>query len=114
MKFSTLSRVLALAALIFLQGCVALVGAGIATGIMVADDRRSSGTILEDKVIRSKVSNLISEKYADEVQVDLTSYNRVVLLYGQVPSQAIMDDIGLMALETQNVRDVQNLSLIHI
>ena len=112
MKFSTLSPVLALAALICLQGCVALVGAGIVTGIMVADDRRTTGTILEDKVIRRKVSNLISEKYADQVQVDLTSYNRVVLLYGQVPSQAIMDDIGLMALETQNVRDVQNEIII--
>jgi len=108
MKFSALSPLVALAALICLQGCVALVGAGVATGIMVADDRRTSGTILEDKVIRSKVSNLISDKYKDEVQVDLTSYNRVVLLYGQVPSQAIVDDIGLMALETQNVRDVQN------
>ena len=74
---------------------------------MVANDRRTSGTILEDKVIRSKISNLIYDKY-EEVQVDLTSYNRVVLLYGQVPSEAIKEDIGLMALETQNVRDVQN------
>ncbi len=104
----TLSPLVLLATLIFLQGCVALVGAGVATGVMVADDRRSSGTILEDKVIKSKVSNLISEKYPDNVQIGLTSYNRVVLLYGQVPSEAIKDDIGLMALETQNVRDVQN------
>jgi osmotically-inducible protein OsmY len=111
MKNSTLSLVLALAVLICLQGCVALVGAGVATGIMVADDRRTSGTILEDKVIRSKISNLIYDKY-EEVQVDLTSYNRVVLLYGQVPSEAIKEDIGLMALETQNVRDVQNEIII--
>ena len=80
MKLTALSPVLVLAGLICLQGCVAVVGAGVATGIMVSDDRRTSGTILEDKVIRSKVSNLIYDEYDEGVQVDLTSYNRVVLL----------------------------------
>jgi osmotically-inducible protein OsmY len=108
MKLLSLSPVLVLIALVSLQGCAALVGAGVATGIMVANDRRTSGTIIEDEVIKNKVSTMINEKYKDKVQVDLTSYNRVVLLYGQVPSQEIMDDIGSMALETQNVRDVQN------
>jgi len=112
MKLTALSPVLVLASLICLQGCVAVVGAGVATGIMVSDDRRTSGTILEDKVIRSKVSNLIYDEYDEGVQVDLTSYNRVVLLYGQVPSEAVKDDIGAMALETQNVRDVQNEIII--
>jgi osmotically-inducible protein OsmY len=112
MKFSALSPVLVLVALLSLQGCAVLVGAGVATGIMVANDRRTSGTILDDKVIKSRVGNLINEKYEGEVQVDLTSYNRVVLLYGQVPNQEILDDIGSMALETQNVRDVQNEIII--
>lgn len=112
MKLSALSPVLVLVALLSLQGCAVLVGAGVATGIMVANDRRTSGTILDDKVIKSRVGNLINEKYEGEVQVDLTSYNRVVLLYGQVPNQEILDDIGSMALETQNVRDVQNEIII--
>lgn len=112
MKLSALSPVLILVALICLQGCVAVVGAGVATGIMIANDRRTSGAILEDKVIKSKVANLINEKYEGEVQVSLTSYNRVVLLYGQVPSQEVLDDIGSMALETQNVRNVQNEIMI--
>ena len=112
MKLSALSPVLILVALISLQGCVAVIGAGVATGIMVANDRRTSGTILDDKVIKSKIANLINEKYEAEVQVSLTSYNRVVLLYGQVPNQEVLDDIGSMALETQNVRDVQNEIMI--
>jgi osmotically-inducible protein OsmY len=112
MKLSALSTALVLVALFSLQGCAVLVGAGVATGIMVANDRRTSGTILDDKVIKNKVATLINEKYEDEVQVNLTSYNRVVLLYGQVPSQDIVDDIGSMALETQNVRDVQNEIMI--
>jgi osmotically-inducible protein OsmY len=110
MKLRRLSPLLVLAALISLQGCSTLVDTGVATGVI--DDRRTSGTILEDRVIRSKISNLIYEKYEDQVQVDLTSYNRVVLLYGQVPSQAIKEGIGSMALETDNVRDVQNEIII--
>lgn len=75
---------------------------------MVADDRRSSGTQLEDQVIERKIGNSVAEAYEDEVRVDAISYNRVVLLVGQVPSEAVKDDIGSMALETPNVRTVQN------
>jgi osmotically-inducible protein OsmY len=75
---------------------------------MVAEDRRSSGILLEDQVIERKIGNRVQETYEDQVRISVTSFNRVVLLVGQVPSQAIKDDIGSMALETQNVRDVQN------
>ncbi len=92
-----------------LQGCApVIVGAGVGAGAIVADDRRSSGTMLDDQVIERNISNLVAKTYEDQVSVDVVSYNRVVLLVGQVPTEAIKDDIGLMALETQNVRTVQN------
>ena len=109
MKRASWSAILALTAIIFVQGCAPLViGAGVGAGIMVSEDRRSSGTMLEDQVIERKISNLISETYEDQARVGVTSYNRVVLLVGQVPSETVKNDIGLMALETQNVRTVQN------
>ncbi|MGD2141579.1 MAG: BON domain-containing protein, partial [Burkholderiales bacterium] len=49
-----------------------------------------------------------SKSYQEEVNVNVISYNRVVLLVGQVPTQIIKDDMTVMALETQNVRIVQN------
>lgn len=108
MKLVSWSVILAMAA-ISLHGCAPLVvGAGVGAGIMVAEDRRSSGTILEDQVIERKISNLVYKTYEDQVRVGVTSFNRVVLLVGQVPSETVKDDIGLMALETQNVRTVQN------
>lgn len=110
MKRASWSAILALTTMFTLQGCVAplVVGAGVGAGVMVAEDRRSSGTILEDQVIERKISNSVYEKYEDQARVSVTSYNRIVLLVGQAPSQTIKDDIGSMALETQNVRDVQN------
>ena len=109
MKRASWSVILALTAIIFVQGCAPLViGAGVGAGIFVSEDRRSSGTMLEDQVIERKISNLISETYESQARVGVTSYNRVVLLVGQVPSETAKNDIGLMALETQNVRTVQN------
>ena len=109
MKRASWSAILALTAIIFVQGCAPLViGAGVGAGIFVSEDRRSSGTMLEDQVIERKISNLISETYESQARVGVTSYNRVVLLVGQVPSETAKNDIGLMALETQNVRTVQN------
>ena len=100
--------VLSLCALLSLQGCGALVvGAGVGAA-MVASDRRSSGTQLEDQVIETKIANGIADAYDDEVRVSAISYNRVVLLVGQVPSEAVKDDIASLALETPNVRTVQN------
>ncbi len=109
MKLTYLSLpALALSSILALQGCGAvIIGAGVGAA-MVADDRRSSGTQLEDQVIERKIATSVSEAYEDEVRVSAISYNRVVLLVGQVPSEAVKDDIGSMALETPNVRTVQN------
>ena len=109
MKLASWSALLALTAMISLQGCAPLVvGAGVAGGILVSEDRRSSGIMLEDQVIERKVADIISDTYEDKVRVTVVSYNRVVLLVGQVPSETVKDDIGLIALGTQNVRTVQN------
>jgi osmotically-inducible protein OsmY len=91
-----------------LHGCFpAVVAAGGAAVVMV-DDRRSSGTYVEDKTIGSKVSRRINEKYGDEVHVDVIPFNRFVVLVGEAPNQQIKDDIGAIALGVENVRNVQN------
>jgi osmotically-inducible protein OsmY len=97
-----------------LHGCIpAAVVAGGGAAVMVAEDRRSSGTIVDDQSIEGKVSSRISEKYSDKkyqttVHIDVTSFNRIVLLDGEVPDQATKDDIGAIALGVEGVRNVQN------
>ena len=91
-----------------LHGCSpAVVAAGGAAVVMV-DDRRSSGTYVEDKTIGANVSRRINEKYSDEVHVDVIPFNRFVVLVGEAPSQQIKNDIGVIALGVENVRNVQN------
>ena len=98
-----------LAAVPLLQSCVPLVvGAGVGAGVMMAEDRRTNATLLEDQTIEIKAANRISEKYKDQGNISVTSYNRFVLLTGQAPTEEIRQDVAVLVLEVPNVRNVQN------
>ena len=99
-----------LATLPALHGCFLAAAGAVAGTAMVAEDRRSAGTMLDDQNIEMKVANAISNKYGnnDQVQVNNVSYNRYVLLVGEAPTEEIKKDIGVLALGTENVRNVQN------
>ncbi|MDC1311628.1 BON domain-containing protein [Burkholderiales bacterium] len=92
-----------------LQGCLgpAVVSAGIGA-TMMAEDPRTAGTIVDDRIIVSKLSSRIKDKYPEQAKIHVTSYNNVVLLTGQVTAEAIKDDLQLMVLETQSVRDFKD------
>lgn len=97
-----------------MQACMAplLVGAGIGAGVMISEDRRTGGAMLEDQTIEVKTKNRIEEKYGEQVRINVTSYNRFVLLTGEAPSEEIRKDLGVLALEVSNVRNVQNETIV--
>ena len=90
-----------------LAGCVGAAVVGIGAGALMYTDRRQSDTILMDEGIEIRVANRISEKYKD-VNVSVTSYNRTVLLTGQVPNEASKADIEVIAASVANVKRLQN------
>jgi len=92
-----------------LQSCApVLIGAGVGAGVMMADDRRTSAAILEDQTIEIKIRGRVDEKYGEQVHANITSFNRFVLLTGEAPTEEIKQDLSIVALEVQNVRNVQN------
>ena len=92
----------------FLNGCAPLVvGGAAATGVVMAEDRRTVGTITEDQTIEFKASNRIGEKIPNG-HVNVTSYNRMVLLTGEVPDAAAKSAAEKMAQGVENVRSVFN------
>jgi osmotically-inducible protein OsmY len=93
-----------------LQGCFAVAAAGAGGAVLVAEDRRTTGIYFEDQNIELKVQKAISEKYGKDeaVQVKATAFNRFILLNGEVPSEEIKKDAGVIALGVENVRNVQN------
>jgi osmotically-inducible protein OsmY len=108
MKQSWLALVLIAATLPALQGCFPLVATGmVGTGLVVAD-RRTSGAQLEDQGIEFRAGHAISEKYGDKVHVNVTSFNRNLLLTGEVPDQDSRKGVEALARATTNVRVVIN------
>lgn len=92
-----------------LTACVPLVmGGGAAVGAMVAVDRRTSGTQLEDETIELRSANRIYELLGDRAHINVTSWNRQVLLTGEVPTSEDRQKVEQIALSVENVRSVVN------
>jgi osmotically-inducible protein OsmY len=78
-----------LAAATLLGGCGAVVVGGVAVGAALsATDRRTTGAQVEDETIEVKAVNRASELLGDRGHVNVTSYNRTVLITGEVPTEA--------------------------
>jgi osmotically-inducible protein OsmY len=99
---------LALAAGVIAGGCApAVVGGAIVGSGMVYADRRTSGAQLEDQNIELKASGALGP-IGDRAHVSVTSYNRMVLITGEVPDEAdrVAAEQALARLE--NVRSTVN------
>lgn len=104
-KLITLSCI---ALLPVVSGCAAVaIGGAAATGVIMSEDRRTVGTITEDQGIELKSASRIGEKVKD-AHINVTSFNRVVLLTGEVPTEAAKGDAERIARAVENVRNVHN------
>ncbi|MEJ0001360.1 MAG: BON domain-containing protein [Verrucomicrobiota bacterium] len=98
---------LLLVALAPLPGCIPVVAVGAGAGAAIGyEDRRTAGTMVEDEGIELRFSNRVSERFGDKVHVNMTSYNRSVLLTGEVPDDKIKAEIEKIAQAVSNVRGV--------
>ena len=76
-----LARLLALLPALSLPGCApVLIGAGAASALSMSEDRRSSGAQLDDQSIEWRSASRIGERFGSKIHVNVTSYNRAVLL----------------------------------
>jgi osmotically-inducible protein OsmY len=107
--FAVPSRLVALLVLAgAAAGCAPLiVGGAVIGGGLVATDRRTAGIQLEDETIELKAGSRIRE-LATLGQVTATSYNRVVLLTGEVPGAAERAQVEAAVAKVENVRSVIN------
>lgn len=91
-----------------LAGCVGAVVVGAGAGALMVTDRRASESYVTDEGIELRASSRISEKLGDKAHVNVTSYNRVVLLTGEVPSAAAKLDAEAVAAQVPNVKAISN------
>jgi osmotically-inducible protein OsmY len=94
----------------FLIGCLPMfaIGTAAGTGTYISEDRRTSGMFIEDEGIELKSARRIHQQYGDSVHINITSFNRIVLLTGEVPTAAAKADIEKLIMGVDNVRRIHN------
>lgn len=97
------------ALLLQLQGCTTAVVGGAATGTAVALDRRTAGVFVSDQEIELRAMNRLREAFPQKTDnISTTSYNRQVLLTGQVPDESTRGRAGEVVKGIPDVRTVFN------
>jgi osmotically-inducible protein OsmY len=104
----TLALIAVLGLLPQLQGCVEMAVVGAGATALALDDRRSAGAQTEDKEIDLRGEARINERLGDKVHINVTSFNRNVLLTGEAPDAAAKAQIEKIVREITNVRGVVN------
>jgi osmotically-inducible protein OsmY len=98
-----------LLSLLWLSGCApVLVGAGAASALSMSEDRRSSGAQIDDQSIEWRAASRIGERFGSKVHVNVTSYNRAVLLTGEVPDERVRGEVDSLVRGVPSVQGATN------
>jgi osmotically-inducible protein OsmY len=92
-----------------LSGCAPLlVGGAVVGGAMVATDRRTTGSQVDDETIELKANGRMNEAFGERARISTTSYNRMVLLTGEVPNEGDKTTAEQVVARVDNVQSVVN------
>ena len=76
-------------ALLNLTACAPILIGGAVTAVALTEDRRSSGAFVDDENIENRALLKVKSRFGNQVHVNITSYNRHVLLSGEATSDAV-------------------------
>jgi len=93
---------------LLLQGCIEMAAVGVGAGIVSAIDRRTTGAPIDDEGIELRAVNRINERFGDRAHINVTSYNRIVMLTGETPDAGAKEALEKIVSGMQGVRGVTN------
>ena len=100
-------------ALPLLQACVpAVIATGAAAGVMTVQDRRQTGVQAEDEAIEWKAAQSVPQQYAEASHLNFTSFNKRLLITGEVPGEEAKQAIGEQAAKVSGVWGVYNETVV--
>ncbi len=91
-----------------LSACAPVMMGGVLGAAMVASDRRTSGAQVEDEGIEVRGATAIRENFGTKQHINITSYNRQVLLTGEVTSDRERQQAEQLVSKLPNVRSIVN------
>jgi osmotically-inducible protein OsmY len=108
LRLTTLAA--AVAGSVLAAGCAAplIVGGAMVGTAFAVTDRRTSGAQLEDEAIELKSITRVRDTLGDRGHVNATSYNRSVLITGEVPNEADRHAVEQAIARIENVRSTVN------
>ncbi|MGL4231097.1 MAG: BON domain-containing protein [Casimicrobium sp.] len=100
---------LAIGASVINTGCAPLVIGGAAvTAVALAEDRRSTGAFVDDEGIENRATLKAKTRFGSAIHLNVTSYNRHVLLSGEVPDEATKQAVEDEVRGTGNIAKIYN------
>jgi len=113
-QFATITGAFVLSMLVLLQGCVAVAAGGAVAGASAAVDRRTTGALVEDESIELKaVRAIMADKDLNsQSHLNVTSYNTIVLLTGETPTEELRQRAEQVARGVDKVTTVHNEIII--
>ena len=93
-----------------MSGCAGVLVGSVATGAVIADGERTTGTFVEDQAIELKTLEAIrgNLELRGQRHISVTSYNQIVLLTGQVQSAELREIAVSIASKIEKVRQIFN------
>lgn len=98
----------AVVASVALTGCFTMMAGAAVTGVFMASDRRTTGAQVDDTGIELRATNRMFGVFGQHAHITATSYNRRVLLTGEVASAEDLHRAGQIARSVDNVISVSN------
>lgn len=95
-------------AVVTLSACAPLFIGGAATVVAMAEDRRSSGVFVDDENIENRALLKVKTRFNDQVHVNITSYNRQVLISGEAVSEAVKRGVEEEVATVAGIKRIYN------
>lgn len=99
-----------LGAVVLTPACAPVIVAGGATAAVAATDRRTVGALVDDNAIELKARKALNSdpEIGDEVHVNITSLNGIVLLTGETTTAGLRDRVLGLVRDIPGIRSVVN------
>jgi osmotically-inducible protein OsmY len=93
---------------VLLSACAPVMFGGVIGTAMVASDRRTSGAQVDDEAIEIRGASAMRENFGTNAHINITGYNRQVLLTGEVPNDQQRLQAEQLVSKLPNVRSIVN------
>jgi osmotically-inducible protein OsmY len=108
MNNSTAKYLTAISLALALNACAPVMMGGVLGTALIASDRRTTGIQVEDEGIAQRSASAIRQNFGEKEHVNVTSYNRQVLITGEVSNDRVRGQVEQLIGKIENVRLVVN------